>query len=264
MAPSRGCLVSAASLVARRDLLLNLMRTEVSARYRSTALGFAWFVLTPLSMMVVLTIVFEYVVHLGIPNYPVFVLSGLLPWTFVQVALLNATTSVTRSSGLIKRAPVPRVFLPLAAVGSNVLHYLVSLALLAGLMLVFGVAFQPALLLLPLVIAVTIVAVTGAALITSAVNVAHRDIEMLTSAMLRVLFYASPVIYPLSSVPEQWRTLYLLNPVAGIIEMHRSVIIYGTVPPLDVMVMTALTTTVLVVTGVLVFRRAQPDFEDHL
>jgi ABC-type polysaccharide/polyol phosphate export permease len=256
--------VSAAHLVARRDLLLNLMRTEVSARYRSTALGFAWFVLTPLSMMVVLTIVFEYVVDLGIPSYPVFVLSGLLPWTFIQVALLNATTSVTRSSGLIKRAPMPRVFLPLAAVGSNVLHYFVSLALLAVLMLIFGVAFQPSLVLLPLVVAVTIVAVTGLGLITSAINVAHRDVEMLTSAALRVLFYASPVIYPLSAVPAEWRTLYLLNPAAGIIEMHRSVIVYGTLPPLDVMVITGLSTTVLTVAGVLIFRRAQRDFEDYV
>jgi ABC-type polysaccharide/polyol phosphate export permease len=256
--------VSVAGLVARRDLLFNLTRTEISARYRTTTLGFAWFVLTPLTLMVVLTIVFAHVVNLGIPNYPVFVLTGLLPWTFIQVALQDATTSVTRASGLIKRAPMPRVFLPLAAIGSNLLHYLVSLALLVPLMLLFGVPFQPTLLLLPAVIAVALIAVTGASLMTSAANVAHRDVEMLVSASMRILLYISPVIYPLSSVPEKWRTLYLLNPVAGIIELHRAVILYGTLPAPDVLVMTALTTTALAIGGVVAFRRAQPDFEDYL
>lgn len=254
----------ATDIVARRDLLLNLTRAELASRYRTATLGVAWFVLTPLVMMVVLTIVFEGVFRLGIPDYPVFVLAGLLPWTFFQVTILNSSTSVSRAPALIKRASIPRVFLPVSAVCSNLVQYLISLALLVPLMVVFGVPFQPALLLLPVAVGLATAAIGGISLITAALNVAHRDVELLANAALRVLFYATPVFYPLSAVPEQWRTIYLLNPAAGIVEMHRSLIVYGVVPPPDVIIITTITTTILVVVGIVTFARREQDFEDYL
>ena len=257
-------MTAASELIARRDLLINLTRAELSARYRSATLGIAWFVLTPLVLMVVLTLIFEHVIRLGIPDYPVFVFSGLLPWTFIQMTLLNTTTSVTRAPGLIKRVALPRVFLPLAAIGSNLIQYLVSLALLVPLMLAFDVPFQPTLVLLPAAIALAAVAVTGLSLIVAAVNVAHRDVEMMVSAGLRVLFYATPVFYPLSAVPEQFRLLYLLNPASGIVEIHRSLIIDGAVPSIEVLAMSAVTTVVVLILGIVVFRRRQQNFEDYL
>lgn len=254
----------AAELYARRDLLLNLTRAELSARYRSTALGVLWFVLTPLVLMVVLTVVFEFVFRLKIPAYPVFVLSGLLPWTFFQVAVLNATSSVSRAPGLVKRSRIPRIVLPLAAISANVVHYLISLALLVPFMVAFAVPFTPALLFLPFAILMAIGAVTGVSLLTAAVNVAHRDVEMIVSAAVRVLFYLTPVFYPLSSVPEAWRWLYLLNPVAGIVEMHRSIVMTGQLPPAYVIVISLASTAVLLVIGTAVFLRLEPDFEDYL
>ncbi len=251
-------------LVARRDLLFNLTRAELTARYRSAALGLLWFILTPLVLMIVLTIVFEYVIHLGIPNYPIFVFSALLPFTFFQVSLLNSATSVSRAPGLVKRAQLPRVYLPLAAIGANLAHYLVALLLLFPLMLVLGVPLTPALLLLPLAIAFAIAIVIGAGLLTAALNVAHRDVELLLSAGTRVLFWLSPIFYPLSAVPVEWRPIYLLNPVVGMIEMHRSLLVFGTLPPFEVMAISGLSTLVLLVAGIAVFARRAPDFEDYL
>lgn len=256
--------IAVADVAARRDLLLNLTRAELAARYRSTALGVLWFVLTPLVLMVVLTIVFEFVLRLGIANYPVFVLCGLLSWTFFQVAVLNATTSVSRSPGLIKRSRIPRIFLPIAAIGANLVHYLVSLGLLVPLMFAYDIPLRPGLLFLPLAIGLTCAAVVGVSLLTAGLNVAHRDVELLGSAAMRVLFYLSPIFYPLSAVPEAWRPLYLLNPVAGVVEMHRSLVLTGTLPPLDVILITIASTAVLLVLGVIVFHRAQPYFEDYL
>jgi lipopolysaccharide transport system permease protein len=253
-----------ADVIARRDLLFNLTRAELTARYRSTLLGVLWFVLTPLILMVVLTIIFSNFIRLGIPNYPVFVLTGLLPYTFFQVGLLNSTTSVTRAGGLIKRARMPRIYLPLAAIGANLIHYLVALVLLVPLMLAFGIALTPGLLLLPLAIALAVVAVAGLGMLTAALNVAHRDVELLVSATSRVLFYLSPVFYPLSSVPEQWQPLYLLNPMAGVIEMHRSILMTGQLPPPFVVTMAVLTCIAALILGALVFRRRQADFEDYL
>ncbi len=251
-------------MIARRDLLFNLTRAELSARYRTAALGLIWFLLTPLILMVVLTIVFAFVIDLGIPSYPVFVLAGLLPYTFIQVGLLNATTSVTRASGLVKRAQIPRIYLPLAAVGANLINYVFSLLLLVPLMLVLGVPLTSGLLLLPLTILLAVVAVTGAGLLTAGLNVAHRDIELMLAAGTRVFFYLSPVMYPLSFVPQEWRAIYLLNPIAGVIEIQRSLLMTGTLPSLDVIAMTVAVSGALLAIGLFVFARRQADFEDYL
>lgn len=251
-------------LVARRDLLFNLTRAELTARYRTTALGVLWFLLTPLILMVVLTVVFAYVIDLGIPDYPVFVLAGLLPFTFFQVALLNAATSVTRSSGLVKRASMPRLYLPLSAISANLIHYVISLVLLLPLMLAFGVPLTPGLLLLPLAIGLAVMATAGVGLLAAGLNVAHRDVELMLSAGTRVLFYVSPVFYPISSVPEPLLPFYLLNPIAGVIAMHRSLLLAGEMPPLEVTVITTITCTLTLLAGLIVFARRQADFEDYL
>jgi len=253
-----------AELIGRRDLLFNLAHAELTARYRSAALGLLWFVLTPLVLMIVLTIVFEYVIDLGVPDYPVFVLSALLPFTFIQVALLNCSTSISRSPGLIKRAHIPRIYLPLAAVGANLVHFVISLVLLFPLMVAMGVPLTPALLLLPLAIGLAVAVVTGAGLLAGALNVAHRDVELILSAGMRVLFYLTPIFYPLSAVPEQWQPFYCLNPVVGVIEMHRTLLLDGSLPPAWLMGITVASTAVLLVVGVVVFVRRQPDFEDYL
>ncbi len=255
---------SLSEAISRRDLLFNLTRAELSARYRSATLGLLWFLLTPLILMVVLTVIFGFIIDLGIPNYPVFVFAGLLPFTFFQVALLNATSSVSRASQLVKRSRMPRVYLPLAAILGNVVHYLISLLLLAPLMIFFGVPFTPAVLLLPLAVALAVAAVTGFGLLTAGLNVAHRDVELMLSASTRVLFYLTPVLYPLSIVPEEWRGIYMLNPMVGVIELHRSLLLDGTLPPLDVLVVSIVVTAVVLVIGAAVFARRQVDFEDYV
>lgn len=251
-------------LLGRRDLMVNLVRVELSSRYRSTVLGFAWFILTPLLMTIVLTVVFTVVFDVGIPEYPVFVLSALLPWTFFQSGLASGTTSVRRSSNLVKRARMPRVFLPLAAIGSNLAMLLASLVVLLGLMVVLRLSFHPTLLLLPFAIGLSVLTVTGAALAGAALNVAFRDTEHLMNAGLRMLFYLSPIIYPLSSIPEEWRAVYLLNPVAGTVEVWRDLIVRGVLPGADVVLITIAAGVALLAVGIWVFRRGEPGFEDFL
>lgn len=251
-------------LIARRDLALNLVRVELSSRYRSTVLGLAWFVLTPLIMTVVLTVVFTVVFQVGIPDYPVFVLSALLPWTFFQSGLAAGTTSVRRSANLIKRARIPRLFLPLAAIGSNLALLLASVVVLLGTMLVLGTRIHPEVLLLPLAVGLSVLSVSGLAFAGAALNVPYRDAELMVNAGLRVLFYLTPVLYPLSYVPQEWRTLYLLNPMAGTVEVWRDVVLRGVAPAADVLLITIASSLVLLAGGLWVFRRGEPTFEDFL
>ena len=159
---------------------------------------------------------------------------------------------------------MPRIYLPLSAIGANVVHFVISLVLLFPLMIAMGVPLTPALLLLPLAIALAVAVVTGAGLLSAALNVAHRDVELILSAGTRVLFYLSPIFYPLSAVPEPWQPFYCLNPVVGVIEMHRALLLEGTLPPAWLTGITVGSTAVLLVVGVIVFIRRQPDFEDYL
>jgi len=253
-----------AELIARRDLAVNLVRVELGSRYRSTVLGLAWFLLTPLIMTVVLTVVFTVVFDVGIPDYPVFVLAALLPWTFFQGALMNGTTSVRRSANLIKRARMPRLLLPIAAIASNLVLLLVSLVVLLGFMLVIGTPLHREMLLLPVAVGVSVLSVSGLTVAGAALNVPYRDVEMLANAGLRVLFYVTPVVYPLEYVPAEWRTVYLLNPMAGTVEIWRDVVVRGSVPAADVLVITIAASLALLAAGLWVFRRCEPTFEDFV
>lgn len=256
---------SIGELAGRRDLFLNLIHAELTARYRTSTLGLLWFVLSPLFMMLILTLVFQHVIRLGIENYPIFVLSALLPWTYFQVGLVSATGAMTRSARLVKRARVPRVLIPLSVVIANLAHFGVSLALLLGLMTVLGRWIGlGALVFLLFVIALETICLTGLSLTTASLNVFFRDVEHVMPAALRVLFYLTPCFYPLSYVPPRWLGLYLLNPMAGIVEIHRQAVLSGPLPPLPVFVMAGATSVGALVIGIAVFSRAQRHFDDYL
>lgn len=249
---------------ARIDLLLNLIQAELTARYKSTSLGMLWFVLNPILTMLILVVVFQRLIRLDIENYPVFVLTALLPWTFFQMGFVNASGSVMRSSGLVKRVYVPRLFIPLSAILASFVHFLVSLVVLFGFMLVLQVPFTRYLLLLPVVILIQLVFLIGAGLLGVSLSVIYRDVEHAIEPGMRILFYLTPSFYPLSFVPEKWLGLYLSNPMAGIVAMYRAVILEGAMPSAFVVGMALCGSLVVVVLGVVAFRRAEPYFDDYV
>lgn len=248
----------------RVDLLLNLIRAELTARYKSTTLGMLWFVLNPILTMLILVVVFQRLIRLDIENYPVFVLTALLPWTFFQMGFVNASGSIMRSSGLVKRVSVPRVFIPLSAILASLIHFLVSLVVLFGCMLALHVPFTRYLLLLPVVILIQLVFLVGAGLLGAALSVLYRDVEHAIEPGLRIMFYLTPSFYPLSFVPERWLGVYLLNPMAGIVAMYRQLILEGALPSAFVLGMALATSLVVVMLGTVAFRRAEPYFDDYI
>lgn len=146
---------------ARADLLRNLVWAELTARYRTTILGVLWFILNPLLSMIILIVVFKVFVNLDIPNYPVFVLSALLPWTFFQMALTNASSSIPRASSLVKKVRIPRSFIPLSAILASLIHFMISFVVLFILMAAESMRFTPYLLFLPIVVAFQLCFVVG-------------------------------------------------------------------------------------------------------
>jgi lipopolysaccharide transport system permease protein len=255
---------ASSDLAQRRDLFLNLVRTDLAVRYKTTGLGALWFLLNPLLMAGILTLVFQHVVRLDIPRYPVFVLAALLPWTFFQMGLGNAATSVTRAAALVKRSSVPRVLLPLSAIGASLVHFGLSLLILFGVMLVLGTPFTGYLLLLPLAILLQLACLTGLGLLTAGLNVVYRDVEHVLAIALRLGFYLTPSFYPVAYVPSGWRDLYLLNPTAAIIEIYRRTLAEGGPVPVRVWASTAVTSLALLLLGGWLFRRLEPRFDDHV
>lgn len=250
--------------IARSDLLYNLVWAELTARYKTTAFGILWFIVNPMVMMGILVMIFGQVVHLSIPNYPAFVLSALLPWTFFQMGVNNAAGSLSRASGLVKRVRIPREFVPLSAVMAGLIHFLISLVLLFVLMAFMKVRVSPFVMFLPIVIAIELAFLTGAGLLIASLNVLYRDIEYVLSPALQALFYFTPVFYPISYVPQRWLRWYLLNPMAGIIELYRNVLVAGWPASRLVLQMAVITSLITLVAGVLVFRRLEPHFDDYI
>jgi ABC-type polysaccharide/polyol phosphate export permease len=250
--------------LARPDLLRNLVWAELTARYKTTAFGILWFIVNPMVMMGIMVMIFGKVVHLTIENYPAFVLSALLPWTFFQMGLMNAASSLSRSAGLVKRVRIPREFVPLSTIIAALVHFLISLLMLFGLMWFMRVRFSPFLVFLPIIIAIQLVFLTGASLLVASLNVLYRDIEHILSPALQALFYFTPTFYPLSYVPKQWLRWYLLNPMAGIIELYRNAIMAGYPASALVLKMAIVTSVITLLLGVMVFRRLELHFDDYM
>ena len=248
--------------LGRPDLLLNLVWAELTARYKTTAFGILWFIINPLLMMGILVMIFGHVVQLDIKNYPIFVLSALLPWTFFSMSVNNAASSLSRSSGLVKWVRIPREFVPLSAMMAGLVHFLISLVLLFALMLIMRVRISPFVMFLPVVLGIQLVFLTGACLLLASLNVLYRDVEHLLAPLVQALFYFTPTFYPISYVPKAWLRWYLLNPMAGIIELYRNTLVAGWPASKLVLQMAVITSLVTLAAGIVVFRRLEPHFDD--
>jgi lipopolysaccharide transport system permease protein len=219
--------VSFRELWAYRELFYFLIWRDIKVRYKQTALGVAWVVVQPLMTTLVFTLFFGVLAGIGqqvdVP-YPVFAFAGLLPWTFFSHAVTNSGNSLVGSSNLITKVYFPRVIIPCAAVGAGLVDFAIAFAVLVGLMAFYGVGVSWAVLMLPpLVLLVTLFAL-GVGMWLSALNVKYRDIRYVMPFLLQMWMFASPVIYPPTFVPERWRWLLVLNPMAGIIDGFRAAV----------------------------------------
>ena len=246
------------------DLLYTLSAHRISVRYRQTALGVIWAVLQPLLMMLIFTGVFSVLVRMpsdGLP-YALFAFAALLPWNFFASALTNGTTSLVNHTQLITRVYFPREILPLTYVVAAVFDFAIGCAVLLLLMVWYGIPVSVhtwQLLPIMLVLAAWALAL---ALVSSAIQVRWRDVGMAVPLLVQLWMFASPVIYPLSAVPEEWRRWYLLNPMAGIITSFREILLLGGLTDLAPLRYSVAVTAILVPSAYLVFKRMEATMAD--
>jgi lipopolysaccharide transport system permease protein len=245
-------------------LIENLVLKDFRIRYRNMSLGILWSLVNPLVMMGVFTFVFSVLGNSNIPKYPLFVLCGLVPYNFFTGALLSGTSSVVDSAHLVKRVPVPREVVPLAAVLSTCIHLIIQLVLLFGLTLYFHLPPGRAWLWLPLIWFLYITFVCGLALGSSAINVFIRDTRYVVESFNLVLLWLVPIFYPFSRIAPKYAIVYSYNPVAALVLAMQSILIDRQSPPTTLLIKLLMAAVVTMGLGLSIFWRLKPRFYEHI
>jgi lipopolysaccharide transport system permease protein len=254
-----------AEAVQYRELLRNLVARDLKVRYRDSILGFVWCLLNPLLMMGVFTLVFTVLMKSNIPNFPVFVLIGLLAWNFHATAMMGAANSIVGNAGLVMKVYFPREVLPVSVVLANGVNFLLALIALFAMIVVFQVQLSSTLLLLPVIFLVQVIFATGLALFVSALTVFFRDIGIIMETAILAWFFLTPIFYRMEDVfPDYARWMYMVNPMASIISAYRDVLYHGGMPAMDFLARTFVTSVVILVVSYIFFRRSAKRFGEEL
>ena len=246
-----------------RELLHFLVWRDIKIRYKQTLLGSSWAIIQPLFAMLLFTLIFGMLARMPSDNvpYPLFAYAGLLPWTFFANALTNSGNSLVGNSTLITKVYFPRIIIPGAAVLAGLLDFLIASVLLIPLLIYYQIAPTWNLLLLPLFMCLATLLALGVGMWLAALNVKYRDVRYALPFLVQLWLFASPVIYPISLVPERWRWVAALNPMTGIIEGFRVSLLGGKFDALTILIATGLTITILIV-SFLAFQRVEDSFAD--
>jgi lipopolysaccharide transport system permease protein len=247
-----------------RGLMWMWTRREIKIRYKQSFFGAAWAVLQPLVLMLMFTVVFSYFARMptdGVP-YPIFSYTALLPWTFFATSISFAVPSLVASMNLVTKIYFPREILPVASVAAAFVDFLVASIVFLGLMVVYRVPLRATLLWVPAILTIQIGLTLGIVLAAATLNVWYRDIRFVVPLGVQLWMYASPVIYPVTLVPKHWRTLYMLNPMAGIITSYRRVILQGQPPEMQYLGLSAAVALLGMLLGYRYFKRSESRFAD--
>jgi lipopolysaccharide transport system permease protein len=262
--PSRWIPLQLGELWEYRELLYFLVWRDVKVRYKQTALGAAWAVMQPLFMMVVFSLFFGFLAKIpsdGIP-YPVFAFCALIPWQLFANALSEASNSLIGNQNLITKVYFARLVIPIAAVLSGLVDFLIAFAILIGMMLYYGIVPGWSILVLPGFILLAVLTALAVGLWLSALNVQYRDVRYTMSFLVQFWLFATPVAYSSSIVPEKWRALYGINPMAGVVEGFRWALLGKSQPPGAMLFVSVAVVLVLLVGGLYYFRRMEQEFAD--
>lgn len=263
LAPPRGIELNLREIWRQRELLWFLMWRDVKVRYKQTLIGAAWAALQPLFQMVIFLIIFGHFAGLpsdGLP-LPVFYLSGLILWIYFANVLGNATQSVVENREMLTKVYFPRLYLVLSPILSGLLDFAIALALFLVILVAFAPPFTPALLLAPLFVLLAVASAAGAGLWLAGLNALYRDVRHVVPFLVQVWMFASPVIYPSLIVPQKWRWLYSLNPMAGAIDGLRWSLTGVETPPVTILASLAVA-LLLLLSGLVFFQKVESTLAD--
>ncbi len=247
-----------------RDLFFFLIWRDIKTRYAQSILGVGWAVIQPVFSMIVFTIVFGNIAEVnseGVP-YAIFSYTALVPWTFFSSSLTSSSSSLISSKNLITKVYFPRLVIPISPVLGKLIDFGISFLILIGLMIWFGISPGIGVLLIPLFVILMVFTATGVGMWLTALSIQYRDIRYGSNFFIQLLMYASPVIYASSSIPERYQFLYSLNPMVGVIEGFRAVLLGTRDIPWNYLATGSIMAVVFLVSGALYFRSMEKYFAD--
>jgi lipopolysaccharide transport system permease protein len=263
--PTRGWLkINFREIWAYRELLYFLVWRDIKVRYKQTALGAAWAVLQPVMTMIVFSVFFGRLAKVpsdGIP-YPIFAYAALLPWQLFAFALSESANSLVGSQNLIQKVYFPRLVIPIAGVLAGLVDFAIAFVVLLGMMAYYRIHPTAAILVLPAFIVFAVAAALSVGLWLSALNVQFRDVRYTIPFLTQFWMFATPVAYPSSLVPEKWRALYGLNPMAGVVEGFRWALLGKSTNPGPLLWVSVAAVILLLIGGLAYFRRMEKTFAD--
>jgi lipopolysaccharide transport system permease protein len=255
----------AQELFSYRSLVRNLVTKDLKVRYKSSFLGFIWSLLNPLLLMVVYTIVFTKILRSNISHFEIYVLSGLLPWSWCTRSLSSGATSLLDNSTIIKKVYFPRVLLPVSVVASEGINFLLALPTLFLLMLFFRVPFTPWIAYLPVLVIIQAMLLTGLSLFLAALNVIFRDTGVILEVLLLAWFFLTPIFYNIDDAyPNSAQWVYRLNPMASIIGQYRTILYNHSRPDLFFDIRAGATCLVILASGYFFFTSLNRRLGEHL
>jgi lipopolysaccharide transport system permease protein len=244
------------------ELLLAMTEKELRARYKHTVFGFFWLVANPLLQMLVIGFVFTFFMKEPIIHYNYYLFVGLLVWNFFSLSLTKATPSIVFERSLIKKAAFPREVIPLSIILSNAIHFLIAL-LLYSIPVLFLHTMTPLSIFYILAgLLMLCIFTVGISLLTTALNVRFRDINFFVQALLIIWFYATPIVYSFSVIPYKYIWLWRLNPLTSVVQLLQHGFVATPLPGLGMLSANILTTLVITVIGVALFRKESKNFDD--
>ena len=263
--PKKGWqLIDLKELKEYRDLFFFLVWRDIKVLYKQTALGFAWAILRPVFSMVIFSVVFGQLAKLpsdGVP-YPIFAYAALVPWTYFSTAITKSTQSLISNANMLTKVYFPRLIIPMTPVLAGLVDFVIAFAILGLLMPYYGIIPNINAVFLPFLVFLMILTASGIGMWLSALAIQYRDVGQAIQFFAQLLMYAAPVVWPVSLIPDQYRLIYGLYPMAGVIEGFRSSLV-GTNPmPWDLILMGTIAAVILALSGAFYFKRMEKIFAD--
>ena len=247
-----------------RELLKNNVKKEIRGKYKNSALGVVWTFLNPLLQLLVYALIFPLILKTTQPYYVIFVCVGLIPWTFFTTSVSQSAWTIIGNANIVKKVYFPREILPISVVTSGMVNFLISTIIIVAFCLIYGLGLTKYIILFPVILIIQYILQLGISFILSAFTVYFRDMEHFIQIILQVMFYATPIVYSGETIPEAFRFIINLNPMAHIINGYRAIFYNQTMPNIKALGIVFIISLGLCVGGYFIFRKLQKGFAEEL
>ena len=247
-----------------RELLKTNIKKEIRGKYKGSWLGIIWTFLNPLLMLAVYALVFPYILRVDVDNYTIFMIVALIPWNFFTTAVQNGTSCVVINGHILKKVYFPREIIPISITTSQLINFLITCIIVALFIIFSGVGFSVHVLLFPLLVLIQYILTLGITFILSAITVFVRDVTHFVSVIMMLGFYATPIVYQASMLPEKFQIFLKLNPMAQLVEAYRSILYYHQMPDMTMLTIWGIASLLILVLGYLIFKKLEKSFVEEL